>query len=267
MIENLNLFRAKRKHEKHKMYPVEKRIQLVSTYLAMGNLRAACALVNINYDTANKWKASTWWPQMVAEIQNARKSQVDSKLNKIIDKALAVIEDRLDHGDFVYNQKTGEVDRKPVSLKEARGAANDMMQRQLALSKMELETQTAASNTSVKDQIALLAAEFAKFNTKRTVEVVPNAIYEGRETRLQEGTGVGTQQEAHTSEGQSSSQSSQSNNGEGWKSEQGGRNASGPQAPSLEGWDEYDDEFESDNSSEEYEFLEEFGRKHEESDK
>ena len=169
-------------HKPGYKYSVEKRIEVISTWMALGNLRQAATICGVSYDLCIKWKGQPWWQDMVNEIQAARKFKVENKLNKIVDKALSVIDDRLENGDFVYNQKTGEVSRKPVSLKEARGAANDLMQRQVALSKLEIETQQAARTDSVKDQLAMLAQEFAKFNTKRTVEVIPNAIHDPQGT-------------------------------------------------------------------------------------
>jgi len=178
-LKNTALSMKRAKVEMHKpgyKFSVEKRIEVISTWLALGNLRQTSVLCGVSYDLCCKWRVQPWWQQMQAEIEAARKHKVDNKLNKIVDKALGAIEDRLDNGDYVYNQKSGEVTRKPVSIKEARGVANDLMQRQIALSKLEVETQHASSANTVKDQIALLAEEFAKFNTRRTIEVLPNAI-------------------------------------------------------------------------------------------
>lgn len=191
-LSNTALSMKKAHTELHKpgyKYSVEKRIEVISTWLALGNLRQTAAITGVSYQLCLNWKSQPWWQEMINEIQAARKFKVDNKLNKIIDKALSVIDDRLDNGDFVYNQKTGEISRKPVSLKEARGAANDLLQRQVALSKLEIETQQAAKQDSVKDQIALLAQEFAKFNTKRTIEVIPNALHDPKGTVQEVRTG------------------------------------------------------------------------------
>lgn len=110
------------------------------------------------------------------------------------------MEDRLDKGDFVWNQKTGEIARKPVSLKEARGAANDLLQRQVVLEKMQREEVHQQQQQTVADQLAMLANEFAKFQTGRTIEVVPSkpkdvedAVYE--EVGETTGSNAGDQQE------------------------------------------------------------------------
>ena len=250
-------------HKPGYKFSVEKRIEVISTWLALGNLRQAATICGVSYDLCLKWKTQPWWQDMIAEIQAARKFKVENKLNKIVDKALSVIDDRLENGDFVYNQKTGEVSRKPVSLKEARGAANDLMQRQVALSKLEIETQQAARTDSVKDQLAMLAQEFAKFNTKRTVEVIPNALHEERKTGLQEGERP-LQQSPGTGESENRTEPSASGNGEGGESSQGGWEGRGSQDTSEQGWDEFDDKLEDSEQDEQSQLFSELERQSEE---
>lgn len=263
-LKNTALSMKRAKVEMHKpgyKFSVEKRIEVISTWLALGNLRQTAVLCGVSYDLCCKWKVQPWWAQVQAEIEAARKHKTDNKLNKIVDKALGAIEDRLDHGDYVYNQKSGEVSRKPVSIKEARGVANDLMQRQVALSKLEIETQHVSSNNSVKDQIALLAEEFAKFNTKRTIEVVPqettDALHEERKARLQAGERA-VQQQASPSQGAHGTQPSTSSYGEGGESDEGGWEGRGPQDSSEQGWDECEDQLEGYEPSEQQKLLSEW---------
>lgn len=174
-----------------KAYSDTKKVRLVTKVLALGNVRLAAELENISYNTARRWRTEPWWPELEAEIKTAHKAQQDDKITRIINKALDTIEDRLDHGDVIWNQKTGEISRKPVSIKEARGAANDLMQRQVMYKKADVE-EAQAEVTAVSDQLELLKAEFAKFQTGRTIEIAapvvidvtpkePNAVHEERE--------------------------------------------------------------------------------------
>ena len=269
-LKNTALSMKRAKVEMHKpgyKFSVEKRIEVISTWLALGNLRQTAVLCGVSYDLCCKWRVQPWWQQMQAEIEAARKHKVDNKLNKIVDKALGAIEDRLDHGDYVYNQKSGEVSRKPVSIKEARGVANDLMQRQVALSKLEIETQHVSSNNSVKDQIALLAEEFAKFNTKRTIEVVPkensHTVHEERPQDGEDGQGYTARKRAvqfSTGANQSThgTQPSTSGYGEGGESYEGGWEGRGPQDSSEQGWDEREDQLEGYEPSEQQKLFEEF---------
>ena len=261
-LSNNALSLKKARIEMHKpgyKYSVEKRIEVISTWLTLGNLRQTAALTGVSYQLCLQWKSQPWWQEMINEIQAARKFKLDNKLNKIVDKALAVIDDRLDNGDFVYNQKTGEVSRKPVSLKEARGAANDLLQRQVALSKLEIETQQASRADSVKDQIAMLAQEFAKFNTKRTVEVIPNALSEERKTGLQDGVQE-VPQSGRTDPEPLGAQFSSVYDGESGEGIERGWEGRGPQEASEQGWDEFNDEPESIEPNEQQELFAELER-------
>ena len=257
-------------HKTGYKYPVEKRIELISRWLALGNMRQAAAMCNIDYELCKRWKREPWFGDMVAEIQAARKTKVDNKLNKIIDKALDLIEDRLDNGDFVHNQKTGEVYRKQVSLKEARGAANDLMQRQVALSKLEIEQKSSDNAATIADQLTFLKQQFAAFNTNRTVDVVPSektdALSNQRETQLQKRASLGTQPEAQSSEGQSGTQLSPSDDDGSGEGYEGGWEGRGPQEASEQGWDDEQEQPEGGISFDQSELLAEFERVSKESD-
>jgi len=260
--KSLNLNRVKYTHEKNCKFPVEKRIEVITKQLALGNMRLVADLTGVSYGLIRIWKTQPWWKEMELEIRNSRKARVDDKLNKIIDKALDTIEDRLDKGDFVYDQKKGEISRKPVSLKEARGAANDLMQRQIAVEKLAQEEKHLTNTSTIKDQLADLALQFAAFNTNRTIDVVAtsvapgdtNALHEKREARLQEGERA-IQQPPRAEESQSRTQLSESHNGGSGEGYEGGREGRGPQEASEQGWDELDDEFALSDAEAEQELL------------
>ena len=69
---------------------------------------------------------------------------------------------RLENGEIVLNNKTGELIRKPVAMKDAAKVATDFMTRQQVLRKDETE-KPQVSQQSVTDQLAALAMEFAKW--------------------------------------------------------------------------------------------------------
>ena len=247
--KDLRLRRVTQVHKPGYRHTVEKRIEVVTKCLALGNMRLVAELTGVSYALIREWKGQSWWKDLEAEIRASRRSEVDTKLSRIVDKALVVIEDRLDNGDFVYNQKTGDVSRKPVSIKEARGAVNDLMQRQAVLVKQEQEEKVATSQVSINEQLAMLAQQFAAFNTNRTVEIIPNAVHEEREARLQEG-GRAVQQPPGTGEGKNGTQSSQSDDDESWLGEEGRWEGRGSQDPSEQGWEQLQEQLESSESNE-----------------
>jgi hypothetical protein len=234
-------------HEHKKKWNDEKRIDVVTKYLALGNLRLVSEITGVNYGMIRNWKMQPWWADIVAEIKASRNLAVDSKLSKIVDKSLEMIEDRLENGDMVYNRKTGEVERRPVSLELINKVSKTAMEQQAAITTKEsAETQTQMAQT-INDQIRFLAEEFAKFNTRRTIpapQEIEDAVYVQRKARLQEATEVRLQAGEHPEEERG--QQGSSDNGESWASAQGGWEGRGPHQAAEQGWE--DDEEQSEGS-------------------
>lgn len=205
-------------------YPVEKRIEAVTHWLALGNLRQVEAITKVSYSNLKLWKTQPWWHELELEIKASRRIQTNTKLSKIVDKALGVVEDRITNGDIRYNQKTGEVERVEVSALTATKIATDLMQRQDALEKISSAEIQLEQTHTIQDQLAMLHAEFAKFNKSRTVDIiakdVSDAVYEERETGLQEGESA-LQFETGEREEEGFSESSESNHDESGEGPQG----------------------------------------------
>jgi len=153
-------------HPKNTLWPVEKKIEVVTSWLTLGNLRQAAAIGGMSHSLVKQWRTQPWWKDLEAEILASRRIASASKLSKIVDKSLDVIDDRLENGDFVYNAKTGDLLRKPVSMRDAGNVANTLMQRQAILEKLTRDETVAETAVSIQDQLSNLAAEFAKMNTK-----------------------------------------------------------------------------------------------------
>jgi transposase-like protein len=181
-------------HSPNATWKPEKKIQVVSQWLVLGNLRQVAAIAGVSYGIVRNWKSQPWWKELENEILASRRIASSNKLSKIVDKSLDVIDDRLDKGDFIYT-KTG-LQRKPVSLRDATTAANALMQRAAVLDQINRDEKIEEHTATITEQLANLALEFAKFN-KRTngaaqtiaYKESDSALYDQRETRLQEGSG------------------------------------------------------------------------------
>lgn len=160
------------------MFPADKRIEAVTTYLALGNLRQVAAVCEVGYYTIKQWKTQPWWKDAEAEIVATKRIATNSKLGAIVEKSLDVIDDRLTNGDLVLNNKTGALVRKDVSLRDATSAANALMQRQAILEKLVRDEVVSESTQSIADQLKNLATEFAKFNTNKKLGATDVAFKE-----------------------------------------------------------------------------------------
>lgn len=129
---------------------------------------------------------------MMDEIRLIRKSKTGTKLNDIVTTSLELLQDRLENGDWVLNNKTGEMVRRPVSLRDASSMTNALMTRQLQME--ELAERMEHRNETVQETLSMLAREFTKMNKQiakqsaQTIDYVEtvDAVHDQREERHQE---------------------------------------------------------------------------------
>lgn len=159
-----------------------------------GNLKLASEVFNISYDTLSSWKKSEWWGQLVEELRASAKAKRGTKLSSIIDTSLELIQDRLENGDWIYDNKTGKPVRRPVSLRDVTQVTNNLIEKQLKMEEMADRLDT--NKNTVQETLAILAKEFQKLNrnkqNKEAIDVnfkeLDNAVHEEREEGLQTGS-------------------------------------------------------------------------------
>jgi hypothetical protein len=156
--KRLELVARKRHHQD------DVKIDTIKTFLALGgNLVLTAGATGISYQTLKYWKASNWWNTVITELRKAEKLELSANTKKILNKSLALLEDRLDKGDFIYDQKKGKLIRKPVPAASLHKIAVDMMERKDVLDKATSEENINESNDSklikLAEQFAALAAK------------------------------------------------------------------------------------------------------------
>jgi transposase-like protein len=166
----------------------EKKHEAVQSYLLLGNLALVARMMNIPEVTLRHWKAQPWWKELTHEFQSQERVQLSAKLKKIVEASLSVVEDRLLNGDYQFDQKSGEVVRKPVNMRDAHRVAVDLSDRQQILERSEVQV---LAEDAVEDKLLRLAQKFAELATKkideqRTIDVedikeTSNALHEERQ--------------------------------------------------------------------------------------
>lgn len=167
-------------------YTWEKKYSAVAVYLACGSLRETQEQTGVPVPTLENWRKSSWWDDLVIQIQTAQATKQNNKLTHIINKSLGLIDDILENGELILNNKTGELVRKPVGIRDATRAASELMQRQIQINKT-LAVENIQKQT-VDETLRFLAQEFARMVNKKPetiqMEEVEDAVYEGREEGL-----------------------------------------------------------------------------------
>lgn len=167
-------------HKQGEWWSEAKRIEVVTTWLALGKIPLVASCTGVPEGTIRQWRTQPWWKELELSIQTESDQELDAKLAKRIDKALDVVLDRLENGDFMFDPKTSSFIRRPVSMKDTHKVMVDMMDKRMLIRKQPKEQQ---SQEAVGDILKNLAKEFAEMARKKVKTHAP----EQSETQLQEG--------------------------------------------------------------------------------
>lgn len=167
----------------NKHWSDSQKIEAVTTYLALGELRLTAAVLKIPEITLRVWKQKEWWKDIERELRTQEDLVLSARLQKIISKSLEQVEDRLSHGDFIYDQKTGQLVRKPVSMKDAHKVSMDMVDKREALLNRQPVTQTLEAVDSRLEKLAQKFAELANQAKKPTIEVTDVIVGQATDER------------------------------------------------------------------------------------
>lgn len=203
-LRQITIRNRRKTHLPGQTWPIEKRVEVVSHWLVLGNMKQVAAVTGVPYDLVRKWKSQPWWADLEKEIRATQNIELDTKLSKIVDRSLEAVLDRVEHGDFIYDQKSGEVRRKPAALRDLHRVAVDTISKREVI---RTEEKTDHAKISVEEHLKMLAHEMAKWNKAQEavvidMEDIEDAIPKERKEGLQEGVGVGTQEQTESSEGQ-----------------------------------------------------------------
>lgn len=157
--------------ETNRQWADSQKMEAIQSYLLLGNLALTSRILGIPEITLRVWKTTQWWKDAVAEIKSQEKVELSAKMKKIVGASLAVVEDRLVNGDFQFDQKTGEVIRKPVNMKDAHRVAMDMQQRQELVDK-SLSGEEDKGDEGIQSRLLKLAEQFAEMATKKIEQKV-----------------------------------------------------------------------------------------------
>jgi transposase-like protein len=149
---------------KRREYSDENKIETIKTFLAMGgNLSLTAAACGISRNTLKMWKATNWWNEVITELRKAEKLELSASTKKILTKSLALLEDRLEHGDYIYDQKQGKLIRKALNARDIHKIAIDMMDRK---DKLDEATSSEEHIQSNEEKMEKLMERFAALAVK-----------------------------------------------------------------------------------------------------
>lgn len=160
--------------DRRKRWSDSQKTEAVQTYMILGSLKMVAGALQIPFDTLKVWKSSEWWKLLEGDLRVQEDLQLSARLTKIVNRSYDVIEDRMENGDFVYDQKSGVMRRKPVNMRDAHKVAIDLMDKKDMLITRHIAGDSVTTD-KIEKTLADLAANFAKIansiNTRGPVEV------------------------------------------------------------------------------------------------
>jgi hypothetical protein len=152
---------------KKKWWRANDRIRGATTYALVGNASEVERITGIPSGTIRQWKTQDWWPQIIERIRLEADDELDVKFTKVVDKAIDLVVDRIDKGDYIYDPNRGQMVRKPISARDGTTVVNSFLdKRQLLRQKKDARME----ESTVTERLKKLADEFEKFTKMRTIE-------------------------------------------------------------------------------------------------
>lgn len=156
-----------------KHYTDKDRLETVKLYLATGNMSYVARVMEMPRETLKEWRGKEWWKDYETELKNEKSVKLASKLSKLADQGIEIIENRMSEGDYILNQKTGELMKKPIDAKVA-----------LNITQVALERAAKQEKIGERDNAALviaklddLARRFEEIASKKKPVQVTDIIY------------------------------------------------------------------------------------------
>lgn len=155
-----------------KPYPEQAWLEVISQYLVLGNMRLVAAVTEVPYDLIRTWKGTPKWVEIERELRATENIHMDNKMSRIVEKSLEATLDRIEHGDFIFDQKSGKIVRKPVALRDVHRVAVELLGKREQIRDGVNKRQEGATQLSTEDQLKILAKEFAKWTDKKKSDVI-----------------------------------------------------------------------------------------------
>lgn len=150
-------------------WPIKKRMEVVSTYIATGNHRLTARLCGVPVSVITYWKKQQWWAEAINDLSSESQAKLSTKMAKVRDMALEAVMDRIENGD-IYIDKEGKARRAPAKLKDVLHAANSMVDKEVLLRKNTAKA--IEKQETMNERLMSLAEQFAEIANKKKEKVI-----------------------------------------------------------------------------------------------
>jgi len=152
----------------------EKRVEAVTAYVAMGKMPKVSLATGIPVNTLWAWKKySGWWPDLEKTIRGEQNNEYSAVIGDIVTSSLLAIKDRVKSGDFIYNPRSGETVRVPVSAKSLNQVVNTLLDKRGKLVREnQAEGNAEVDEKTLENKLTQLADAFKSFVASKNVPTI-----------------------------------------------------------------------------------------------
>ena len=170
---------------RHGWYSDAQKLKAACTFAVTGNSRRVSEIVNVPEGTIRAWKTTEWWNEIQGRIRMEHNDELDVKFTKAIDKAVEQVNDRIEHGDYIYNAREDKLVRKPAGVRDLAVVTAQLIDKRQLL---RGEPTSRTAKVSENEKLVRLAEEFKKFALAKTIDSQAIQIEEelGEEVIIQE---------------------------------------------------------------------------------
>lgn len=156
----------------------EVRVEAVTAYIAMGKMPKVSLATGVPLNTLWAWKKySNWWSDLEKTIRGEQNNEYSAVIGDIVTSSLLAIKDRVKKGDFVYNPRSGETVRVPVTAKSLNQVVNTLLDKRGKLVRENLaEGNSVVDEKTLENKLTQLADAFKSFVASKhipTIDITP----------------------------------------------------------------------------------------------
>jgi len=146
------------------IFPQAKYVEAATIFAATGSCKKVEELCGVPEKIVRSWIKQTKFKEILEEIRDENDELIDAKFTELVDQALTGLKDRLEGGDYILNQRTGELQRKPISARElAQITSVNIDKRQLLRGKPTSRSEVVGEGKRLEQ----LAEQFIKMTQKK----------------------------------------------------------------------------------------------------
>lgn len=166
-----------------KWYPMEKKVEACTLYAVYGSIEEVNKLTNVPEKVLREWSREPWWEEILKQVYVEQNDKLGAQITNLLENALITLKDRLENGDYYFQEKSGDLKRKPVDARTLTGLFQSLaIQRRLVRGE---PTSITTNKQTLDDKLEKLALEFQRFTKARTID--NNAEFPELQARLQTG--------------------------------------------------------------------------------